>query len=104
MNPSDGQYGAFAAIVVMTLAAAATRVSGFWLMGHVPMTARVRRMLETLPGAIVVATVVPILARGGVSGLIGVSLALLSMLWRRNEFLAVAVGFSSIALARYFGL
>ena len=25
------------------------RVGGFWLMGHVPLTARMRKMLEALP-------------------------------------------------------
>ena len=55
----------FIAILAMALATYLTRVAGFWLMGHVPMTPRVRRMLETLPGAIVVATVVPLVVKGG---------------------------------------
>jgi uncharacterized membrane protein len=91
------------AILAMALAAALTRVAGFWLMGHVQVTPRVRRMLETLPGAIVVATVAPLAMKGGLAGLAGIAVAFAAMILRRNEFLAVALGLASIALARNFG-
>ena len=97
-------YGPFAAIVAMALATYATRVAGYWLMGHVPMTVRMRRMLETLPGAIVVATIVPLVARAGAPGLIGIGVTFASMLLRRNEFLAVALGLTAVALSRMAGL
>jgi uncharacterized membrane protein len=97
-------YGPMAGILAMAFATYFTRVIGFWLMGHVPMTVRVRRMLETLPGAIVVALIVPLAARAGVPGLIGIAVTLASMLIRRNEFLAVAVGLTAISLARAYGL
>ena len=105
MTPSDPMvFGPFAGIVAMALATYATRVAGFWLMGHVPMTLRVRRMLETLPGAIVVATVAPLVARAGVPGLIAIAVTLASMILRRNEFLAVALGLTAVSVARGFGL
>ena len=91
------------AILAMALAAAVTRVAGFWLMGHVQVTPRVRRMLETLPGAIVVATVAPLAIKGGLPGLAGIAVAFAAMILRRNEFLAVALGLTTIALARNFG-
>ena len=69
-------YGPFAGIVAMALATYLTRFAGFWLMGHVPVTLRVRRMLETLPGAIVVATVAPLVAKAGAPGLIGIGVTL----------------------------
>ena len=97
-------YGPFAAIVAMALATYATRVAGYLLMGHVPMTVRMRRMLETLPGAIVVATIVPLVARAGAPGLIGIGVTFASMLLRRNEFLAVALGLTAVALSRMAGL
>lgn len=101
--PSD-LYGPFAGIVAMALATYLTRFAGFWLMGHVPVTRRVRRMLETLPGAIVVATVAPLVAKAGAPGMIGIGVTLASMLMRRNEFLAVAFGLASVSLARALGL
>ncbi len=97
-------YGPMAGILAMALATYVTRVAGFWLMGHVPLTLRVRRMLEMLPGAIVVATVAPLVAKAGLPGLIGISVTLASMLLRRNEFLAVALGLTAVSLARAFGL
>ena len=101
--PNEMQFGPFAGIITMALATYFTRVIGFWAMGHVPMTLRVRRMLETLPGAIVVPTIVPLMFRAGLPGLIGIAATLGAMILRRNEFLAVACGAGSIALVRAFG-
>lgn len=42
-----------AAVGGMTLAAYATRIGGYWLIGHVPIGARLRRMLDALPGAVI---------------------------------------------------
>jgi uncharacterized membrane protein len=102
--PGEMQFGPFAGILAMALATYFTRVVGFWAMGHVPMTLRVRRVLETLPGAIVVATIVPLMVRGGVPGLIGIAATFASMMLRRNELLAVACGMGAISTARAFGL
>ena len=104
MTSDPALYGPFAGIVAMALAACLTRFAGYWLMAHVPVTVRVRRMLETLPGAIIVATIVPLAARGGIAGLIGIGVTLASMLLRRNEFLAVALGFAAVSLARAYGI
>ena len=38
-------HGPFIAILAMAAATYLTRVSGYWLMGHIPMTRRVRRSL-----------------------------------------------------------
>ena len=104
MTNDPAVYGPIAGILAMALATYFTRVAGFWLMAHVPMTVRVRRMLETLPGAIVVATIVPLVARAGMAGLIGIAVTFASMLLRRNEFLAVALGLTAISLARAYGV
>lgn len=98
------EFGPFTGIAAMALATYLTRVAGFWLMGHVPMTLRVRRVLEALPGAIVVATIVPLMARAGVPGLVGIAVTFASMLVRRNELLAVVFGMGSVALVRAYGL
>ena len=103
MTASDS-YAPLAGILALALATYFTRVAGYWLMGHVPMTVRVRRTLETLPGAIVVATIVPLVARAGVPGMIGIGVTFASMFVRRNEFLAVALGLTAVSLARAFGL
>jgi uncharacterized membrane protein len=49
MTPSDaGEWGVAAAIAAMAVATYAMRAGGFWLMGHVPLTPRLRRILEAL--------------------------------------------------------
>lgn len=88
----------------MALATLMTRIAGYWLMGHIPMTRRVRRILEILPGAIMAATIVPIVAKVGVVALLAVVVAAVSMILRRNEFIAVGFALAAAALARAAGL
>ena len=73
-------HGPLIAILAMAAATYLTRISGYWLMGHIPMTRRVRRCLEVLPGAIMAATIVPIVAKVGPVALIAVAVALASMI------------------------
>jgi uncharacterized membrane protein len=103
MTPSDG-WGTAAAIAAMAVATYAMRAGGFWLMGHVPPSARLRRMLEALPGSVVVATVLPIIVREGFAAAIAIAAAGAVMLVRRNDLLAVLTGMAVAALARAAGL
>jgi uncharacterized membrane protein len=92
------------ALLVMALVTLLMRAGGFWLMGRVPLTPRVRRMLEALPGAILAAIVLPLVARIGPVALLAVTAAALVMLWRRNELLAVAAGVGLAIIARAAGM
>jgi uncharacterized membrane protein len=104
MSATEADLGVVAAIAAMAGATYLTRIGGFWLMGHVPLTARLRRMLEALPGAVVAATVLPIVMKSGVPAALAVTAALAAMIVRRNEFLAIAVGVAAAAAARAAGL
>lgn len=97
-------HGPLIAILAMAAATYATRISGYWLMGHIPMTRRVRRALEVLPGAIMAATVVPMVAKVGVVALLAIIVAMVSMILRRNEFVAVGFALVTAALLRACGL
>ena|SRR5687768_8092667 len=97
-------YAPFVAILAMAAATYLIRASGFWLMAHVPMTRRVRHTLEALPGAILAATVLPLVARGGTAAALGIAVVVIVMILRRNEFLAVFIGIAVAALARAAGL
>ncbi len=92
------------AIGVMAAMNFAMRAAGFWVMAHVPLTVRMRRMLEALPGSIVAATVLPIAAKGGLAATIALAAAALAMMWRGNSFLGVAVGVAAAGLVRAAGL
>jgi hypothetical protein len=61
-------------------------------------------MLEALPGSLVVAIVLPIVARSGVVAVIAIAAAAAMMLLRRTGFLAVATGLVAAAIARSAGL
>ena len=98
--PDLGDFGPLAAILAMGAVTYAMRAGGFWLMAHVPLTTRVRRMLDALPGTVVVATVLPILVREGVPAALAIVAAGAAMLVRRNDFLAVLAGMAAAIAAR----
>ena len=95
-----GSPGTLVAILAMGAVTYAMRAGGFWLMAHVPLTARVRRILDALPGTVVVATVLPIVVREGVPAALAIAAAGAAMLIRRNDFLAVLAGMAAAAAAR----
>ena len=95
---------ALAAILAMAAATYLMRVGGFWLMGHVPLTARMRKMLEALPGAVVAAIVLPVMVKTGAPAFLAIGATVALMVIRRNEFLALAAGIAVAAMARAGGL
>ena len=95
---------ALAAIAVMAAVTFLIRAGGFWLMGHVRLTTRVRRMLEALPGSIVVAVVLPIAVKIGTAAVLAVAAAIVAMFAWRNTLLGVVVGVTVAALARRAGM
>jgi uncharacterized membrane protein len=101
---TDADALTFAAIAVMAVATYLMRAGGFWLMGHLPPSARLRRMLEALPGTVTVATILPIVAREGLTAALAVAAAGVVMLVRRNDLLAVLAGMAVAAAARAYGL
>jgi hypothetical protein len=46
-------------LLIMTVVTVASRLGGYWLMGYVNVTPRIRRMLDALPGSIIVAAALP---------------------------------------------
>jgi uncharacterized membrane protein len=95
----------FAAILLaMLLAVYVTRAGGFWLMGRFPIGPRLRRMLDAMPGAVIAATVAPILITGGLSAWLAVATAAITMILLRNDFAAVVAGVAVAAAVRAAGI
>jgi uncharacterized membrane protein len=92
--------GWFAVLAAMTVAVYITRAGGYWLIGRITIGPRLRKMLDALPGAVIAATIAPMLVHGGLSGLAAVAAALLAMVALRNDFAAVASGIVAAALVR----
>jgi uncharacterized membrane protein len=93
-----------AVIAAMAAATYACRALGYAVMGFVPLTTRVRRGLEGLPGAVVAAVVLPGAIAAGPAGIAGVGAAVLAMLVVRRDVAALAAGCGVAALARAAGL
>ena len=92
------------AIAAMAVATVALRTSGFWLMRYVPVTPRVQRMIDALPGSIIAAAVLPVVAQGGLVAALAVIAAMVSMWLTRSDFVAVITGMGVAALARLAGI
>jgi uncharacterized membrane protein len=104
MTPIEsGDWSVLVAIAAMGLVTYLLRVGGFWLMAHVPLTRRVRRMLEALPGSVVVAAVLPIVVRDGLAAALAIAAAGAVMLVRRSDILAVLTGMAVAAAVRALG-
>ena len=79
-------------ILAMAAATYPMRIGGFWLMGRVTLSPRVRRMLEASPGAVIAATILPVVAREGAAAALAILVGgAIMLLWRR-DYLAVAAG------------
>ena len=91
------------AFAVMTAVTVASRLGGYWLMGYVNVTPRVRRMLDALPGSIIVAAALPVAVNGGPVVIFAILAALAVAILLRNDFIAVIVGMAVAAAARALG-
>jgi uncharacterized membrane protein len=91
------------AFAVMTAVTVASRLGGYFLMRYVAVTPRVRRMLDALPGSIIVAAALPVAVNGGPIVMVALAAAIAVSVLRRNDFLAVITGMVGAALARALG-
>jgi uncharacterized membrane protein len=99
----NAEFGVLAAIAAMAVATYAMRAGGFWMMQHVPPSPRLRKMLNALPGSVIVATVLPIVVRDGVTAMLAIGAAMAVMLTTRRDILAVATGMAVAAAMRAAG-
>jgi uncharacterized membrane protein len=105
MTPIESaDFSVLAAITAMALATYSMRIGGFWLMSQVPPSGRLRKMLEALPGSVIVAAVLPIVVRDGVTAMLAIGAAVAVMLVARRDILAVVAGMAVAASARGLGL
>jgi uncharacterized membrane protein len=96
-------FGVLAAIAAMAVATYAMRAGGFWMMRHVPPSPRLRKILNALPGSVIVATVLPIVVRDGATAMLAIGAAVAVMLVTRRDIAAVIAGMAVAAAARAAG-
>lgn len=102
--PAADWTGPVTAILAMAGATYVVRFAGYWIMNRVPLTPFLRAALEALPSAIIIATVVPLAARGGLSAWIGIAAAAAVMITVRKDIAALAAGMGAVVLVRALGL
>jgi uncharacterized membrane protein len=104
MTPiENADFGILAAFTAMAVATYAMRAGGFWMMQHVPPSARLRKMLNALPGSVIVAAVLPIVVRDGVTAVLAIGAAVAAMLLTRRDIIAVVAGMAVAIAARAAG-
>lgn len=82
----------------------ALRAGGYWIMGRVPISARARRGLEALPGAIIVSTILPIALQGGLAVGLCLIVAAAAQIGLKKEYVAVFFAAAAAAALRAGGL
>jgi uncharacterized membrane protein len=91
------------AILLMTAVTVSLRLGGYFMMSYVTVTPRVRRMLNALPGSVIVAAVLPVAVQGGFVAIAAVLVAMVAMAMTHRDFVAVVAGSATAALLRVAG-
>jgi uncharacterized membrane protein len=89
-----------AAIAGMSVASYVCRAGGFWAMGFVPLTPRIRAWLESIPIAVLSATLAPGMARASPPEAAGFFAAFFAMRLSGNDFVGAMSGVAAVALVR----
>jgi uncharacterized membrane protein len=89
------------ALLGMALASFACRVSGFLLMGYVPITPRVESALKAIPLSVMVGIVTPAATSGKLPELLALVAVGLVMKLVRNDLAAAVAGAATVAIARW---
>lgn len=92
------------AILGMGLVTYITRAGGFWLIGRVTLTPRLERVLESLPGTVLIAIIAPMPFTQHWSHAFAIGLSAAFMLWLQHSFISVilAVGLTLTLRALIF--
>ena len=88
---------AIATVFGMSAVTLATRMGGAWMMGFIPMTARLRLFLRHLASSVMVAAVVGGAARGDVAAWLAIAVSTGVMISTRRAFPAIVAGMVTAA-------
>jgi uncharacterized membrane protein len=89
------------ALCGMALASFACRISGFLLMGYVPITPRVESALKAIPLSVMVGIVTPAATSGKLPELLALLAVGAVMKLVRNDLAAAVAGAATVAVARW---
>src|SRR5439155_21444413 len=85
-------------ILGMALVTYSTRAGGFWLMGLVTPSSRIKAWLKQIPGAVLVAIIAPTVIASSLAETLAALATLLVAIRTKNVVLAMLVGVTNVAL------
>lgn len=91
------------AVAAMAVASYACRVSGYLLMGFVPITPRVEAALKSIPLGVMIGIVTPAAFAGRVPELAGLAAVGIVMKLTRSDVAAALTGAATVAVFRWAG-
>lgn len=89
-----------AIILVMTVAAAVCRLSGYGFMRFVPLTPRVEAGLNAIPLAVMIGIMGPPVLRGGLPEMVALTATIVAVRLGLNDLLALLIGMCVVAALR----
>ena len=92
------------AIAAMAAASYACRVAGYFLMGYVPITDRVRAVLQAIPLGVMIGIVMPAVLTGRLPEIIGLVVVFAVMKATGKDVVAALAGAGAVGLCRWAGL
>jgi uncharacterized membrane protein len=98
------RYDLFWVIMIFGLASLICRISGFWLMRYVTVTARLKAALNATPLAVMVGIVTPAAASGKPAELLALAVIFMIMRLWPNDLAAAVAGMAVVALGRWLQL
>ena len=93
--------------LVIGAAAVATyslRLGGLLLAGRLPKTGRFKRVMDALPGTILLSLFVPAAITGGLWSIVATFCTALCSLKTGNVFISMVIGVAIVAFSRWLGV
>lgn len=88
-------------IVLMALATYLTRIGGYLLLGHRTLSPRMKTVMETAPGCVLIAVIAPHFATGRIADLVALALTVIAAT-RFSLLPTVLIGVTSAGLLRHY--
>jgi uncharacterized membrane protein len=100
MFESDAAFYSILVIAMVALGTYALRLSGLLLANRIPNTPGFNRVMDTLPGTILLAIIVPEVIKSGPYGFLAVAATVACTLATRNVFISMCAGILVMVLLR----
>ena len=84
-------------IAVMAAAALLCRFGGYWFMGFLSITPRMKAGLDAIPLAVMLGIMVPPVLRGGIPEAAGIAATIAAVRLGANDLVAILAGLAIVA-------